>query len=48
MFRFVSRLVDLPVIGSSYVALSYFGYLTGIVGTAVWGYGDVLLRLISA
>ena len=32
----------------SYVALSYFGYLTGIVGTAVWGYGDVLLRLISA
>jgi hypothetical protein len=24
------------------------GYLTGIVGTAVWGYGDVLLRLISA
>ena len=29
----------------SYVALSYFGYLTGIVGTAVWGYGDVLLRL---
>ncbi|HTW71806.1 MAG TPA: hypothetical protein VME47_18115 [Acetobacteraceae bacterium] len=22
----------------------YFGYLTGIVGTAIWGYGDLLLR----
>jgi hypothetical protein len=22
----------------------YFGYLTGIVGTAIWGYGDILLR----
>jgi hypothetical protein len=32
----------------SYVALSYLGYLTGIVGTAIWGYGDLLLRLLSA
>ncbi|MGA7486690.1 MAG: hypothetical protein WBW74_07095 [Xanthobacteraceae bacterium] len=32
----------------SYVVLSYLGYLTGIVGTAVWGYGDLLLRLASA
>jgi hypothetical protein len=31
----------------SYVLLSYFGYLTGIVGTGIWGYGDLLLRLIS-
>src|SRR5215475_3569560 len=27
----------------SYVVLSYFGYLTGIVGTGIWGYGDLLL-----
>lgn len=31
----------------SYVLLSYFGYLTGIVGTVIWGYGDLLLKLIS-
>jgi hypothetical protein len=31
----------------SYVVLSYFGYFTGIVGTGIWGYGDLLLRLIS-
>jgi hypothetical protein len=31
----------------SYVLLSYFGYLTGIVGTGIWGYGDLLVRLIS-
>jgi hypothetical protein len=31
----------------SYVLLSYFGYLTGIVGTGIWGYGDVLVRLVS-
>jgi hypothetical protein len=22
----------------------YLGYLTGIIGTAIWGYGDLLLR----
>ena len=27
--------------------LSYFGYLTGIVGTGIWGYRDRLLRLVS-
>src|SRR5262247_950124 len=27
-----------------YVVLSYFGYLTGIVGTGIWGYGDLLIR----
>jgi hypothetical protein len=31
----------------SYQLLSYFGYLTGIVGTGIWGYGDLLLRLVS-
>jgi hypothetical protein len=31
----------------SYQVLSYFGYVTGIVGTGIWGYGDLLLRLIS-
>jgi len=30
----------------SYVVLSYFGYLTGIVGTGIWGYGDLLVGLI--
>jgi len=32
---------------TSYVLLSYFGYLTGIIGTGIWGYGDLLVRLIS-
>ena len=27
----------------SYAVLSYLGYLTGIVGTAIWGYGDLLI-----
>ena len=27
--------------------LSYLGYLTGIVGTAVWGYGDLALQVVS-
>ena len=31
----------------SYVVLSYLGYLTGIVGTAVWGYGDLVLQVVS-
>lgn len=31
----------------SYTVLSYLGYLTGIVGTGIWGYGDLLARLIS-
>ena len=30
-----------------HVVLSYLGYLTGIVGTGIWGYGDLLLKLIS-
>jgi hypothetical protein len=31
----------------SYRVLSYLGYLTGIAGTGIWGYGDLLLRLVS-
>jgi hypothetical protein len=31
----------------SYQALCYFGYVTGIVGTGIWGYGDLLLRAVS-
>src|SRR5258705_4631981 len=26
-----------------YRIISYLGYVTGIVGTAIWGYGDLLL-----
>jgi hypothetical protein len=35
------------VLPSQVEVLSYFGYLTGIVGTGIWGYGDLLLRLVS-
>jgi hypothetical protein len=31
-----------------YQYVSYFAYLTGSFGTAVWGYGDQLLRLAAA
>ena len=31
----------------SYRALAYCSYLTGVVGTGVWGYGDLLLHLVS-
>lgn len=30
-----------------YRYVSYFAYITGIVGTAIWGYGDQVLRLAS-
>ena len=30
---------------TSYRVLSYHGYLTGIIGTLIWGYGDLLLPL---
>jgi hypothetical protein len=30
----------------SYVRLLFLGYLTGIVGTGIWGYGDLLVRVI--
>ncbi|HUB45346.1 MAG TPA: hypothetical protein VMB73_10210 [Acetobacteraceae bacterium] len=28
----------------SFRFVTYSGYLTGIIGTAIWGYGDLLLR----
>jgi hypothetical protein len=31
-----------------YQVTAYFSYLTGIVGTLIWGYGDVLSRWISS
>ena len=27
--------------------LSYLGYVTGVVGTGIWGYGDLLLQMVS-
>jgi hypothetical protein len=27
--------------------VSYLGYLTGIIGTGIWGYGDLLLQVVS-
>jgi len=30
-----------------YQLVLYFGYATGIAGTAVWGYGDMLPRLLA-
>ena len=29
----------------SYVRILYFGYLTGIIGTGIWGYEDLLVGL---
>jgi hypothetical protein len=29
----------------SFRVLSYWGYLTGVVGTVIWGYGDLLLHV---
>jgi hypothetical protein len=44
----VSREIELRLNPpKSYVVLSYLGYLTGIVGTAVWGYGDLVLQVVS-
>jgi hypothetical protein len=30
-----------------YRLVSYFGYATGIIGTAIWGYGDMLPRFLG-
>jgi len=32
----------------AYQITAYFSYLTGIVGTVIWGYGDVLFRWVSS
>jgi hypothetical protein len=43
----VSREIELHLKPpKSYMRLLYLGYLTGIVGTGIWGYGDLLVRLI--
>ena len=41
--RRVELVFDPP---KTYQAVQYFGYLTGIVGTLIWGYGDILVRLV--
>jgi hypothetical protein len=41
----VSREIELSLKPPTpYTVLSYLGYLTGIVGTGIWGYGDLLVR----
>jgi len=32
----------------AYQITAYFSYLTGIVGTVIWGYGDVFFRWVSS
>lgn len=32
----------------AYQLTAYFSYLTGIVGTVIWGYGDVFFRWVSS
>ena len=42
----VSREIELGLEPPTpYRVLSYLGYLTGIIGTGIWGYGDLLLHL---
>jgi hypothetical protein len=31
-----------------YKTAMYFGYLSGVVGTIIWGYGDLIMRWISS
>ena len=41
----ISREIELALEPpKSFKILSYFGYLTGVVGTGIWGYGDLLLH----
>ena len=43
----VSREIELGLDPPTpYRVLSYLGYLTGIIGTGIWGYGDLLLHLV--
>jgi len=42
MARRVELVFDPPKL---YQTVQYWGYLTGIVGTLIWGYGDILLRI---
>jgi len=44
----VSREIELGLEPPTpYRVFSYLGYLTGIIGTGIWGYGDLLLQLVS-
>ena len=43
----VAREVELRLEPPKSYQLSYLGYLTGIVGTGIWGYGDLLIRMAS-
>jgi hypothetical protein len=44
----VSREIELGLEPPTpYRVLSYVGYLTGIIGTGIWGYGDLLRQLFS-
>jgi hypothetical protein len=44
----VSREIELGLEPPTpYRVLSYLGYLTGVIGTGIWGYGDLLLHLVS-
>jgi hypothetical protein len=41
----VSREIELSLEPpTAFRIITYSGYVTGIVGTAIWGYGDLLLR----
>jgi hypothetical protein len=42
MSRRVELVFDPPKL---YQSVQYWGYLTGIVGTLIWGYGDILVRI---
>jgi hypothetical protein len=42
--RRVELVFDPP---KTYQSIEYFAYLTGIVGTVIWGYGDLLVHLVS-
>jgi hypothetical protein len=42
--REIELILDPPHL---YRLVLYFGYATGIIGTVIWGYGDMLPRLLA-
>jgi hypothetical protein len=40
--RRIELVIDPPKL---YQTVQYLAYLTGIVGTVIWGYGDILVRV---
>jgi len=44
LHRSVELILEPP---RTYQTITYFGYLTGIIGTLIWGYGDVLSKWAS-